>query len=375
MKTWVEINKQNLLYNLEQFRKRIDKNVFLTAVVKANAYGHGLEQVAQIVNEKADWFAVDSVDEALILKKQGIDKPILILGYTVFDRLHEVVENNFHQVVANLETIQKLDQLTKEKGSEVNVHLKIETGTSRQGIFEKDLDKFIEYFLNNKLLKLAGASTHYANIEDTTDHTFAQSQLEKYNKAIEKIKKAGFTDFVKHTACSAAGVLFPKTHFDLVRIGISMYGMWSSKETQASAKQKGIEFNLKPALTWKTKIAHIKELPAGATVSYGCTEKLSAKTKVAVLPVGYWDGFDRGLSSVGNVLVHGTRCKVLGRVCMNMVVIDVNHLADVKLEDEVVLLGKQGSEEISAEEIAQKCNTINYEVVTRINSGIARIIV
>ena len=230
----------------------------------------------------------------------------------------------------------------------------------------------VEIIKSNKSVELAGVSTHFANIEDTTDHSYAFSQLEIYKEAIKVIDDYGFEKYVRHTACSAAAVLFEKTHFDMIRLGISMYGMWSSTETQVGAKQEKVNIELRSALTWKTRIAHIKSLPAGTCVSYGCTEKLNAKTKTAVIPVGYWDGYDRGLSSIGNVLVRGQRCRVLGRVCMNMVVIEVEQINDLKLEDEVVLLGKQGSEVITAEEIAKKLDTINYEITTRINPLIKR---
>jgi alanine racemase len=375
MKTHIEINSENILHNYDQFKNRIGDNVKLMPILKSNAYGHGLIEVGKILNGKADWFGVDSIDEAVSLKKEGINKPILILGYTLIDRLKEVVDNGFHQVVANVETLENLDYISKAENKQSFIHLKIETGTSRQGIMPNDIDKYLNIILANEKLKLAGVSTHYANIEDTTDHSYAEMQLEKYVETVRYIENKGFSDFIRHTACSAAAIIFPETHFDLVRVGISMYGLWSSDATKVSAKQKDVTIDLKPALTWKTKVAHIKKLPAGTCVSYGCTEKLPTDSKIAVLPIGYWDGFDRGLSSVGNVLINGYRCKVIGRVCMNMTVVDVTHVEDIKLEDEVILIGSQYDETITADDLASKLNTINYEVVTRINPLIKRIII
>ena len=375
-KTWVEISQANLIHNIDQFRQRVGSEVKIAGVIKSNAYGHGLIEVAQVVQSRVDWLAVDSVDEALRLHTTynfQLTIPIIILGYTLLENLEQIVVNGFHQVVANYETLEKLAEVSSRLQKPTFVHLKIETGTSRQGIWQNDLDKYLDLISQNTFLKLAGVSTHFANIEDTTDHSYAEKQLENFKQAVSYIESKGFTNFIKHTACSAATVLFPQTYFDMVRVGISMYGMWSSTETQVSAMQKGINIDIRPALTWKTKVAHLKTLPAGASVSYGCTEKLTSETKVAVLPIGYWDGFDRGLSSVGNVLIRGQRCRVIGRVCMNMIVIDVNHISDIKLEDEVVLLGKQASETITAEEIARKIGTINYEVTTRINSLIRRV--
>ncbi|NQT49327.1 alanine racemase [Candidatus Kuenenbacteria bacterium] len=383
-KTWVEISRENLIHNIEQFRQRVGGEVKLAGVVKSNAYGHGLVDTVSVIEQYVDWIAVDSVDEALECNslREGDTSTcrlhVLVLGYTLFDRLEEVVENGFHQVVANVETLEELIPICEKLNKPAHIHLKIETGTARQGIWQDDLPRFLDKFDNCELLNIAGVSTHFANIEDTTDHSYAKQQLEKFKQAVQFIEQWGsgkYEGLIKHTACSAATVLFPETYFDLVRIGISMYGMWSSTETQVSAMQKGIQIDLKPALTWKTKVGHLKVLPAGSGVSYGCTEKVTTATKIAVLPIGYWDGYDRKLSSVGNVLIRGKRCRVIGRVCMNMIVVDVNHVPDIQLEDEAVLLGKQGDEEITAEEIARKVGTINYEVVTRINPQIRRVAV
>lgn len=373
-KTWVEVDSDNLIHNVSEFRKRVGESVKIAGVLKSNAYGHGLLEVASIVKDKVDWLAVDSIYEALELRKQGIDNQILILGYTLIFELPSVVENEFHQVVANIETLEGLEKVCSEKNKAARIHLKIETGTSRQGIHLESLPEYLDLIKKSEKLELAGVSTHFANIEDTTDPTYAMSQLELYKKSLILVDEAGFENYIRHTASSAAAVLFDSTHFDMIRLGISLYGMWSSKETQVSAGQEKIGMNLLPALTWKTKIAHIKTLEPGTCVSYGCTEKLTQKTKTAVLPIGYWDGYDRGLSSVGTVLVRGERCRVLGRVCMNMIVIDVTSIKDVSLEDEVVLLGQQGGEVVSAEKIASQINTINYEVTTRINPLIKRIV-
>lgn len=374
-KTWVEVSSANLLHNLRQFRQRVGDKTKICGVVKSNAYGHDLKLIAKEIEPYIDFFAVDSITEALQLKEQGTNKPILILGFTLHDNLPEVINNDFHQIITNYETLLAILQNAEKMTKPANIHLKIETGTSRQGIFPRDMDKYLTLIKNNHLLNLAGVSTHYANIEDTTDHSFAFNQLEIYKKAVQKIQVQGFTNFIKHTACSAAAVLYPQSYFDMVRLGISLYGYWSSPQTMAVAKQNNIKIELKPALTWKTKIAHLKTLPAGSCISYGCTEKVEEPTTIAVLPVGYWDGFDRKLSSLGNVLIQGKRCKIMGRVCMNMTVVNVNHLDNPKIEDEVVLLGTQNNQKITAEELADQINTINYEVVTKINPLIKRILI
>ncbi|NQU99529.1 MAG: alanine racemase [Parcubacteria group bacterium] len=370
-KTWVEVNKKNLINNLGQFRKLIGVNRQLMAVVKSNAYGHGLVEVAQIASENgANWLGVDSIDEALELKKNGIELPILILGYTLKSRLSEVAENDFRQVVYNKETIEELGKFKNK----VNVHIKVETGTSRQGVLKEKILNFVEFTKTFENINIEGISTHFANIEDTTDHSYAKGQLDKYKEIVKSLEENGVEIPIKHTACSAAAVLFPETYFDMVRLGISMYGHWSSKETYVSSKEQKGDVELLPVLTWKARVAQVKTIKAGTPVSYGITEKVSQDTKIAILPIGYWDGFDRGLSSVGSVLIGGKKCKILGRVCMNMIVVDVNHVENVMPEDEVVIIGRQGSEEITAEEMASKLGTINYEVLTRINPRILRVV-
>lgn len=373
-KTWVEINKKALKNNVAQFKRLIGEQVKLMAVVKANAYGHGLVEVAKIVTTAgADWLGTDSIDEAIELRKTGIKTPILIMGYTLNSRLKDVVKYNFRQVVYNKETIKKFGSLFSK--NKIKVHLKVETGTSRQGLEKEEILKLAKFIKKYPKIEIEGIYTHYANIEDTTDHSYAQQQLKRFKEAIGLLEKYGIKVPIKHTACSAAVILFPETYFDMVRLGISMYGLWPSKETFVSAKEKNRKIKLEPILTWKTKVAQIKKIKAGIPISYGLTERISRDSKIAVLPIGYWDGYDRKLSGIGSVLIHEKRCKVLGRICMNMIMVDVSHIPNIKPEDEVVLLGKQGQEEISADELAQKIGTINYEVVTRINPLIPKIVI
>ena len=368
-RTWIEIDSSAIRHNISEARKIIGSKVKLMAVIKANAYGHGLLNVAGIALDAGiDWFGVDSLKEALALRKEGIDTPVLVMGYILKDNLTEAVKNDISLVVYNKETIEKIAFLKQE----AKVHIKIETGTMRQGIYVNDLADLIKLVKSYPQIKIEGIYTHFANIEDTTDHSFAKKQLKEFDRALEISKKEKITPMA-HTACSAALILYSETHFDMVRFGISMYGYWSSPQTIVSAKNLKRDTEFSPALTWKTRIAQIKEIKAGMPIGYGLTEKIAQDTRIAVIPVGYWDGYDRKLSSVGNVLIKGKRCKILGRICMNMFMADINHLSDAKVEDEVVLVGRQREENITIEEIAQKIGTINYEIVTRINPLIPRI--
>jgi len=375
MKTWTEINKKNLNSNLSQFRKLVGEKVKIMGVVKANAYGHGLIVTSKIIEKNVDWFGVDSLVEGIELRKNNIKKPILVLGYVELGDLKTAVKNRLSLTVYNKETIDCLGEIPiKNPYFNPKIHLKLETGTGRQGIQENNLFDFLKSLKKYPSIKIEGASTHYANIEDTTNSNYAKNQLAVFRRMVAAIEADGFEIPFKHTACSAAAILFPETRFDMVRLGISMYGLWSSKETKAIANSGKNKLNLKPAIFWKTKIAQLKKIKSGAAIGYGLTEILSRDSLIAILPIGYFDGYDRKLSSIGNVLIRGQRCKVLGRVCMNMIIVDATDLKNVKIEDEAVLLGRQGKEEITTEEIAQKVGTINYEVISRINPLIPRII-
>ncbi|MBU1130755.1 alanine racemase [Patescibacteria group bacterium] len=371
--TWVEINKAALSHNLKQFRKIIGPQVRLLIPVKANAYGHGLVEVAKIVLPNgADWLGVNSLEEAEFLCSNKIFKPILILGYVKLTELKRLkFFKNIRLAVYNEATVKKLGQLK----SKVKIHLKLETGATRQGVALKEILVFVKLIKKYKNIELEGIYTHFANVEDTKNHHFAFSQLKKFNQAVELLEKNGIKIPLKHAACSAAAILYKKTHFNLVRPGISVYGLWSSYETKVAAGKKHKSIKLELVLSWKSIIAQIKNVKQGSAVGYGRTEKVSRDSRIAVIPVGYWDGFDRGLSSVGNVLIKGKRTKVIGRICMNMFMVDVTDIKNVKTEDEVVLIGRQGREEITADEIAEKLKTINYEVVTRINPLIKRKII
>jgi len=373
--TWLEISQPALLSNLRQFRKILDKRVKIMAVVKANAYGHGIREVAQIVFPQVDWFGVNSLEEGMILRQIEIKQPILVLGSLSPLSLAEAIKNDLSFVVFNLKTVKKACQEAKKLSRKAKVHLKVETGTNRLGVAGKELVQLAKFCSQQKEIFLEGIYTHYANIEDTLDPDFAQEQLQKFKEAVQLIEDEGIEIPIKHTACSATAILFKSTYFDLIRLGIGLYGLWPSRETKVSALEKEIKIKLKPALTWKTRIAQIKKIKKGETVGYGRTFTTKRTTKIAILPIGYGDGYDRKLSNQGRVLIKSRFAPVIGRVCMNMIMVDVTDISRVKIEDEVVLLGKQGREEITAEELAQKIGTINYEVVTRINPLIPRKVV
>ncbi len=374
--SWIEVDETALASNIRTFRARLRTGVNLQAVVKSNAYGHGLEPVARIAAASGvDAFGVHTVDEAEALRRLGLGLPVLILGYLGRAQAGRAVAADADVTVYNIETVLGLSAAASSAGKSVRCHIKIETGVYRQGILPENLDSFVDRLLTLPGIELAGVSTHFANIEDTTDHSYACRQLALFEELSGRVR-ARAPRALRHCACSAAVLTMPETFFEMVRVGISLYGIWSSKETLLSCLLEGETTTpLAPVMTWKTRIAQVKDVPSGAYVGYGCSYRATRPSRIAVLPIGYADGYDRRLSGVGHVLIAGKRASVLGRVCMNLFMVDVTDIPDATLEQEVVLLGRQESEEVSATQIAQQCNTIPYEIVSRIAPHIPRIAV
>jgi alanine racemase len=373
---WVEVDGDAIQSNLREFQRRLNDGVRLGAVVKSNAYGHGMLEVAALALETGvRWLCVNNVAEAVDLRQAGHQVPILVMGYVPLQELPVIVEHGLRPVVYNAETLARLETLATP-AAPVPVHLKLETGTHRQGILESEIVRVAGHVADSRVLNLEGISTHFANIEDSTDHGFAESQIAVFDRIGRTLERAGIDVPMRHAACSAATLLFTRTHLDLVRVGISLYGLWPSKETYVSCLERGKPtLDLRPALTWKTRVAQVKTVEEGSYIGYGCTHRVTRRSQIVVLPVGYHEGYDRGLSGVGYVLIHGRRAPIRGRVCMNMCMIDVTDIPGVVLEDEVVLLGRQGEEGIRAEQLAEWCGTISYEVVARINPRLTRVVV
>ncbi len=374
---WIEIERSALEHNIQQFRNLIGTKKKLLVMVKANAYGHGMFEVAGIAcNSGADWLGVQSVEEGISLRREKFECPILVVGYIPLDNLEKAVKNDLRITVYNPESIDKLGEVCRKLGKKAFLHLKVETGTYRQGVDKRDVLAFVDKIRRDPQLVLEGVSSHFANIEDTTDHTYARRQLHNYHSIIQNLKEHKINIPIKHFSCSAATILFSETHFDMARIGIGIYGLWPSKETYlACLLQDQQPLSLKPVLSWKARIAQLKKAPKGAMVGYGCTYKTGRESLLAVVPVGYYDGYPRNLSNSSYVLVNGERAPLRGRVAMNFLVVDVTDISDVRLEDKVILVGKSGEDTISADLLAGWGGTINYEAVTRINPFISRIVV
>jgi alanine racemase len=371
---WVEIDRDAPEHNLKQLRAGAAPGVIVCAVVKSNAYGHGAAQITSLL-PSAEWFGVNSLEEGLELRSFGVTRPVILLGHVPLSDLRAAVEADLRLTVYNRETIEALAALPAGLPA-ARVHVKVDTGTARQGVLPGDLEPFLQLLKDCRAVKLEGLSTHFANIEDTLNHAYAKMQIERFNAARATAERAvGKLPFI-HAACTAAAVLLASTHFTMLRSGIGLYGLWPSRETMVSAREKGgVVADFRPALSWKTRIVQVKTIPEGSFVGYGCSYRTMRKTTLGVLPVGYADGYDRALGNRAYVLVRGRRAPVTGRICMNLCMVDLTDVPGARLEDEVVLLGRSGEEQISAETMAEWAGTINYEIVTRISPLLPRRIV
>ncbi|HOW52091.1 MAG TPA: alanine racemase [bacterium] len=375
---WLELSRSAYAANIGFFRRLLGDRARLAVVVKANGYGHGIVETAGLARECGiTQFCVHTIDEAAALRHAGFIEPILLLGPVPIARCSEVPALGVDCVAYNEEHLAALEAAARDAGKTVKVHLKVETGTNRQGVSAERLASFIATLKRSPHLALAAVYSHFANIEDTTNHTYAMHQLDRFNELCDAVKNAGIPAFERHLASSAATILFPKTHFDMVRVGIAQYGLWPSKETYLSyltANGTGADHSLRPVLSWKTRIAQLKTLHSGEYIGYGCTYQTTRESRIAILPIGYSDGYDRKLSNAGYALVGGQRAPIRGRIAMNLTVLDVTDIPGVRLEDEVVLLGRQGDQEIKAETLAELAGTINYEIVSRIAGHIPRFV-
>ena len=375
--SWVEVDAPALSDNVAGFRRLVGPDVLLAPTVKANAYGHGTLLAARaFLAGGADWLCVNSLDEARVLREAGVSCPIHLIGPLPPARAAaaQAVALDCSVVVHDAATLDALAGAA-DPARPTRIHLKVETGTHRLGMPPADALAVARRAAATPGIELEGACSHFADVEDTTDHRFARSQREVFEAFLGEAAAAGITFRLRHFSNSAAALLWPEVWYDLVRLGIGAYGMWPSNETLVTAALEGRRdaVRLRPALTWKTRVAQVRDVPAGAYVSYGRTYRCTAESRLAVLPVGYYDGYDRRLSNVAHVLVRGQRAPVRGRVCMNMVVVDVTHVPGVAVGDEAVLLGRQQDEEIPAERLAGWIGTINYEVTTRINEAAPRV--
>jgi alanine racemase len=354
--TWTEVNLDAIAQNVKNIKKLIGEKKELMAVVKGNAYGHDILEVSPVVLENgATRLAVARLEEAIFLRKAGITVPILVLGLTLKEQAEFLVSYDITPAVCEFEMIEKLSESAVQMNKMTKIHLKVDTGMGRIGIFPYDVLRFIKRIKALKNVEIEGIFTHFS-VADEKDKFYTEEQFRKFIEILTILEKEGIKIPIKHVGNSATLLDLPHMWLDMVRPGIAIYGLYPSKEVKKT-------INLIPAQQFKTKIVFIKELPPGESISYGRTYITKRRMRVASLPVGYADGYNRLLSNQGEVLVRGQRVTIIGRVCMDHCMIDVTNLTQVEIGDEVVLWGSQGEEMITVEEIAQKIRTINYEIV------------
>jgi alanine racemase len=355
-----------IVHNLGLVRKLVGPKVKICAAVKADAYGHGIVKVSRIVQAAgAEWLGVGSTWEGKRLREAGIEGPILVLGPTPPRESPLIVAQGLSQVITFRELAEALSREAQRRGREVGIHLKVDSGMGRLGIKPEEALEFCENLRKLPGLRFEGLMTHFA-LAHSKEKSFTLKQLEAFQEISQVLEARGFHFSFRHAANSAAIIDLPEAHLDMVRPGIMIYGHFPFSEISS-------HLPLRPALTFRTEIGHLKSLQPGESVSYGRSFIASRETQVAILPVGYADGYDRRLSNRAQVLVQGRPAPVIGIICMDMTAVDVTDIPGAKVGDEVILLGRQGKEGILAEQIATWLDTISYEVLTRIGSRVERV--
>lgn len=367
--TWLEIDLSAIGRNTQLFKQLVGPDVRLLVSLKADAYGHGALRVARtVVRNGAEWLGVATVSEAEPLRRAGVDVPILVYGYIAPWQAREAVRMNLRATLFASDLARSLAQAATDLGQQMRVHIKVDTGMARLGQRAEDIDgivRFCEEIHSLPGLALEGIFTHFATA-DSTDQSYALRQLDRFERVLAALDSRGLRPPIVHAANSAAALTMPQARYDMVRPGIAIYGLAPSDEVQ-------LPDGFRPALAFKTQVAQVKEIPAGEGISYGATYVTKEPTRIAVLPVGYADGFRRAPANWGEVLVRGLRAPLVGRVCMDQCMIDVTHIAGVRQGDEVVLIGRQGEDELTADEVAHKLGTIAYEVTSELLARVPRI--
>ncbi len=367
--TWVEIDLNAIASNTRHIKSLVGPNVQVMAALKADAYGHGALKVARtVLHNGASMLGVATVSEAVPLREANITAPILVFGYVPLWQMREAIRLDVSVTLYSTETAYALSRAALDLSKTVKVHVKIDTGMGRLGIHHEQLNEIIALMRLIKLLpglELEGLYTHFSQA-DTEDKTHTYLQLDRFQYILHALRELGLRPPIVHTANSAATLTLPAAHFDMVRPGMAIYGLHPSPAVR-------LPDSFRPALSFKTQVSQVKWLPAGEGISYGSTYVTTRPTLVAVLPVGYADGFRRAPTTWGSVLIHGQQAPILGRVCMDQCMVDVTHIPQTRMGDEVVLIGRQGEATLTAEEVAERLGTINYEVVSEILARVPRV--
>ena len=365
--TWVEIDLDAIANNVRILRDVVGPTVQIMAVLKADGYGHGAVKIARTaLNNGVQWLGVACVGEALLLREAGIDAPILILGYSPAWQSRDIVLHNLRATVFGLETAEALDRAARDLGRIAHVHVKVDTGMGRLGLFPEDVTPLLQRLAGMEHLQVEGIFTHLSDA-DAADLAYTQWQLDRFDAMLQELEAQRLRPELAHAANSAATLRLPRSHYELVRVGIALYGLDPSPEAPCPE-------GFRPAFSFKCEVAQVKTLPAGHFLSYGRAYRADRPTTIAVIPVGYADGFRRAPHTWREVLVRGQRAPIIGRVCMDQTMIDVSRISGVRQGDQVVLIGQQGHESITVDDVAQQLGTVNYEVVSEILARVPRVV-
>lgn len=363
---WLEINLKNYQHNFNSVRKLIGTNVKIMAVVKANAYGHGLVEIArQAQKSGAGYLGVVCLHEARLLRESGNRLPILIFNYIEPNSVEAAIKLDTSLTVMDEKVLKVIDKSARRQNKLVKIHIKIDTGMHRAGMLPGDALRLIPSVENYKNVYLEGVFTHLAT-SDEKSLDFTKEQLTLFARCISKLKENGINPPLIHAANSGAVLRLPSAYYDMVRPGIIMYGLAPSADFR-------LPFHPKPVLSWKSIIAQIRNIGKGETVGYGRTFKAAKKTMVGLVPVGYADGLRRELSNKWHVLVKGRKAPIIGRISMDQMSVDLSQIPNVEIGGEIVIIGKQGKDSISAEDMAAQLRTINYEVISTIGERVSRV--
>lgn len=368
LRCYAEISLEAIGHNIREVKKRLPEGVKLLGVVKANAYGHGAVPVASYLENQVDYFATATIEEAVELRENGISAPILILGYVSPSQYGDLVEYDITQTIDSYAQALALEKEAARQNRKAKAHLAVDTGMTRIGfqVTEHDADEAAK-IADLPHIELEGMFTHFS-CADQEDKTYCSMQMEKYDKMTALLAERGVTIPLRHI-CNSAGIMeFDNHRFEMVRSGIITYGIYPSEEVKKE------RLDLIPALSWKSHVIHVKEVGPGIGVSYGATYVTEKPmTRIATVSAGYADGYPRALSNQGCVLIHGKKAPIIGRICMDQMMVDVTDIPDVQVEDVVTLVGTDGDETITIEEIANPAARFDYEMLCDISSRVTRV--
>lgn len=364
--SYIEIDLSSLYYNFWQIKKYVGEKTKILMIVKSNAYGHGILP-SSFLNFKTgiDMLGVANIEEAINLCKRKVKLPILILSYILPEEIPLVIKYNLRQTVGDWEMVKKLSELAQKRKKKVKIHIKIDTGMGCIGIPYKEAVEFVRKVKVLKGIEIEGIFSHFAQAEKKNKF-FSLKQIQRFKKIIQELENMQIKISLRHMANSAGILNLQESHFNMIRPGLILYGLLPSNEVS-------YKINLKPVLSLKTKIIYLKEVEKGQSISYDRTYITTKRTKIGIIPLGYADGYRRDLSNKGEVLVCGRRVPVIGRIRMDQTILNVTNIPEIKIGDEVVVIGQQGKEKITVEEIAKKTNTIPYEIICGLSSRIRRI--